>query len=196
MNTVALVAVGFYLLSLAFFVSLHFSGSGYNPVKHAVSDYAVGKAAGLFQGYVWLGNFGALGLAYLFYTAVKPQFPPFIPVLLLFMVTARIGVSTFKTDLEGEKRTRQGTFHYLFATLTFALAYVVIDNATPLLTSLSTLELPNWWLVGLRFAAAVSLIGVVVTVFRPLRKFFGPIERVFILSNILWFLSVSYLFVR
>ena len=145
---------------------------------------------------MWLGNFGALGLAYLFYTSVKPQFPPFVPILLLLMVAARIGVSTFNTDLEGEKRTRQGTLHYLFATLTFALAYIVIDNATPLLTLVRTLELPKWWLVGLRFAAAVSLVGVVITVFRPLRRFFGPVERVFILSNILWFLSVSYLFVR
>ena len=197
MDTVALIvaflAVGFYLVSLAFFVGLHFSGSGYNPVKHAVSDYAVGQAAGLFQGYVWLGNFGALALAYLFYTSVKPQFPPFILVLLLFMVAARIGVSAFKTDLEGEKRTRQGTLHYLFAILTFALAYTVIDNATSLLTATA---LPGWWLETLRFAAAVSLVGVVVTVFRPLRRFFGPVERVFILSNILWFLSVSYLFVR
>ena len=196
MNTVALVAVGFYLASLACFVGLYLSGSGYSPIKHAVSDYAVGKAAGLFQGYVWLGNFGALGLAYLFYVSAQPEFPPFIPVLLLVMVAARIGVSTFKTDLEGEKRTRQGTLHYLFATLTFALAYAVIDNATPLLTTLGTLALPNWWLAFLRFTAAVSLVGVVITVFRPLRRFFGPVERVFILSNILWFLSVSYLFVR
>ena len=194
MTTVASVAVGFYLSSLAFFVSLHFSGSGYNPVNHAVSDYAVGQAAGLFQGYVWLGNIGALGLAYLFYASVQPEFPPFVPILLLCMVAARIGVSTFKTDLEGGKRTRQGTLHYLFATLTFALAYTVIDNATPLLVSVTAL--PGWWLAGLRDTAAVSLVGVVVTVFRPLRRFFGPLERVFILSNLLWFLSVSYSFVR
>lgn len=44
-SIVALVAAGFYLLTLALFVSLHFSGSGYGSLEHAVSDYGVGKSA-------------------------------------------------------------------------------------------------------------------------------------------------------
>ena len=192
-NTVALVATGFYLLTFTLFVGLHFSGSGYNLLEHAVSDYGVGRSAGLFQLYVWTGNVGASALAYLFYTSAQPRFPRLIPFCLVAMVVARIGVSTFKTDLEGKERTRQGMLHYLFAILTFALAYVVIDNATPLLTAPASPL--SWLFVGFRYAAMVSLFGVVITVFRPLRRFFGRVERVFLVSTLVWFLVASYVFI-
>ena len=192
-HTAALVATGFYLLTLTLFVALHFSSSGYNALEHAVSDYGVGKSARLFQFYVWAGNVGALALAYLFYISAEPRFPSFIPLCMLAMVVARIGVSVFKTDLEDGKRTRQGALHYLFAILTFALAYVVIDNSTPLLTASALPQ--GWLLMGLRYVAMISLFGVVVTVFRPLRRFFGRVERVFILSTLVWFLVASFAFI-
>ncbi len=196
-SAVAFVATGFYLLNLVLFASLHFSGSGYTPLRHAVSDYGVGRSAGLFQAYVWIGNFGALALAYLFYASAEPRFPPFVPLCMLFMVAAGVGVSVFKTDLEGAGRTRQGTLHYLFAVLTFASAYVVIDNATPLLTTFALArDLPQEWLLTrLRYTAMISLIGVVVTVFRPLRRFFGRVERVFLVSTLVWFLVANYAFI-
>lgn len=173
MNLVAFSATGFYLLTLALFVALHLGSSGYTPSLHAVSDYGVGKSARLFQRYGWTGNFGALALACLFYASVEPRFPLFIPLCLLFMVGTRIGIVTFKTDLEGSPRTRQGALHYLFAISTFALSYLVIDNATPLLTTAVSPQ--EWLLTRLRYTAIISLVGVVVTVFRPLRRFFGPV---------------------
>ena len=176
-------------------MGLHISNSGYNVLAHTVSDYGVGKAAGLFRLYVWAGNLGALALSYLFYASVDPRLPAFIPLCLLFMVVARIGVSVFKTDLEGSPRTRQGVAHYLFTILTFTFAYIVIDNAAPLLAPSNKPELQKWLLIGLCYTAMISLFGVVITVFRPLRRFFGSIERVFLLSTIVWFLVAGASFI-
>lgn len=195
-STVAVLATSFYLVTIALFIGLHFSNSGYNIIEHAVSDYGVGRSARLFGLYAWMGNFGALALAYLFYASAQPGFPALIPLCMVLMVAARVGVTIFKTDLEGSKRTVQGALHYLFAILTFALAYTVIDNATPLLAMRSASDIQHWLLTGTRYAAMLSLVGVVITMFKPLRAFFGRTERVFLVSTLIWFLVASYSFVK
>jgi Protein of unknown function (DUF998) len=191
----AILATIFYALTIVLFFVLHFVKSHYSILKHAVSDYAVGSTAKLFQSYVWLGTVGALVLTVLFYYARQPKFPALIALWTLLMVGSRIGVSVFKTDLEGQTRTREGRIHYVFAILTFAFAYTAIENATPIFIA-DDATFPSSLLGILRYIAMISLIGVVVTMFKPLRRFFGVIERVFLLSTLVWFLIASYLLIR
>jgi hypothetical protein len=190
---IAILATIFYALTIALFFTLHFVKSNYNIREHAVSDYAVGSTAKLFQVYAWSGTLGALALTVLFYYSQQPKFPALIALWVLLMFFSRIGVARFKTDLEGQVRTREGRLHYVFAILNFAFAYTAIENATPIFIA-DDATFPS--LLGiLRYIAMISLIGVVVTVFKPLRRFFGVIERIFILSTLVWFLIASYLLI-
>jgi hypothetical protein len=189
----AILAVTLYAVSTGLFFLLHVIQSPYKLTTHAVSDYGVGVTAGLFQFYAWTGTAAALILAILFYFAQKPTFPPIVFVCMLSMVVSRIGVSVFKTDLEGAPRTRQGILHYLFAILTFAFAYTAIANATPVLMSKTAFSAPL--LVILQYIAMISLGCVVITLLKPLHRFFAIAERVFLLSTLLWFLVTSCLFI-
>lgn len=195
-NAVVMLAVAAYLTATALFIGLHVSNRDYNVVTHAVSDYGVGSSATLFRLYVWSGNVGALALAYLFRLPAQPRFAPATALCLALMVVARIGVAFVPTDLEGSRRTAGGVLHYLFAVLTFALAYVVIDNATPALTARGGPDGLHFLLSAARYTAAGSLGGVVLAMFGPLRRVFGLTERLFISSTLVWFLAASLTFVR
>lgn len=190
----ALLATGLYVVSIALFLGLHLLHSPYSALRHAVSDYGVGPTARLFQVYVWAGNAGALALIALFSFAQQPHFPALIALFMLVMLGSRMGVARFKTDVEGSPRTRAGSIHYLFAILTFAFAYTTIANATPMLVAATPPPLASL-LSMLHAVALAALIGVVVTVFAPLRRFFAVVERVFLLTTMLWFLAASYAFV-
>jgi hypothetical protein len=43
--------------------TLHFLPTGYNPIRHAVSDYAVGRYGPLFRIGLWSSSIGMLTLA-------------------------------------------------------------------------------------------------------------------------------------
>ena len=65
--------------------------------------------------------------------------PPLVirDVVFLGLVAAvRIGESLFPTTVEGEKLTRTGALHYLFAILTFGFTYAAISGLTPELVKL------------------------------------------------------------
>lgn len=189
----ALLTTFAYLATLVLFVVLHVQNSHYSMVEHAVSDYGVGKSKRLFTIYNVLGSVAALLLAALFWQSSVPTFALHTPLLLVLMVLARTGIALFPTDLEGQNLTRIGRLHYLFAILNFGLAYTVIAQATPLLApgsgGLSGV------LHALQVLAMISLAGVVISMIGPLRRFFGLIERAFLLSVMLWFLmaALSYL---
>lgn len=145
---------------------------------------------------MWAGNFGAWALAYLFYASAEPGFRPLFPSVCWRWSLLESASAASKPIWRGRGvlgRAQQDALHYLFAILTFALAYVVIDNATPLFTEVTSSQ--GWLLTGLRYTAMISLVGVVVTVFRPLRRFFGRVERVFLASTLIWFLVASSSFI-
>lgn len=191
---VAVLATAFYVANLLLFVTLHTANSEYSVRKHAVSDYGVGKTSKLFLLYGWVGNLGALALAYLFFYSERPNFPTSIALYTVFLVAARISTLIFKTDLEGEKHTKQGILHYLSAILNFTFAYLVLADATQEFATLPALELLRSFLAVAKTVAAISLAGVVITMFKPLRHIFGIVERVFIVSTALWFLAASLAF--
>lgn len=187
--SISLVATLAYLGVL---VTLHVLPTGYDPVHHAVSDYAVGKYGYLFRIGLWVSSFGALTLAVALIRGVgSPPLPSRALVFLFLIPVARIGMTLFPTDLEGKGLSRTGIVHYLFAVLAFTLTYLVISETT---TSVRDLGPSPWLLDLLKWSAsavAPALFLVVVTMFRPLRKVFGLCERLFLLATNVWFLAAA-----
>ena len=180
-----------YCICLALFVAVHLKNKEYNLFQHALSDYDIGSTHRLFQVYVWIGNLGTLCLAAAFLFSAEPSLRGTIPVLIAAMVVCRIGLSLFKTDLEGRRMTLSGIVHYLFAVGSFALAYIVIARVD---SSLLERALPTGVALAVRVYGRVLtavLAGVCVTMFRLLRRFFALVERLYILSVLIWFMTMG-----
>ncbi|HOB65884.1 DUF998 domain-containing protein [Ottowia sp.] len=187
----AVLASAAWLIALALLIALHLRPPTRNVVRDPVSDYGVGASRPLFQMYGWAGNVGVLALSAAAYTRQAPALPGWLPAGLLALLVCRLGLLVFPTDLEGAPRTSAGRLHMVLAIAQFAIAYTVIDNATPLLAAAFSAPWPA--LLGtLRWVAAASLAALVAClVLRPLRAFFGLAERVFLVAVALWFLSAA-----
>jgi hypothetical protein len=186
-----IAALGFlsYVASFAVYIWLHITPSGYSPVSNAVSDYGVGKTSKLFVIYLWLNNIGSIAIA--FALIGLSYIPHIIPILLLVLTLSRIGLSLFPTDLEGEKHTKRGYLHYFFAIILFGLSYYVIHHVTVVVAGREGRHHVVRFLEILSWLTTASLIGTVITMWKPFRNIFGAIERVFILSTTFWFLALN-----
>ena len=105
-----------------------------------------------------------------------------------------IGVLIFPTDIEGEKRTKIGLLHYLFAILQFTAIVKLAVN----LTSAFSAVLPDSFLITvlsiLSTVINISIAGVVAGMIVPyVKKIFGLIERIFLFSSAFYFLVLSFL---
>jgi hypothetical protein len=187
--SVSLLATLAYVVML---VTLHVLPTGYNPVRHAVSDYAVGRYGSLFRIGLWISSFGVLTLAVAFILGIgSPPLPSRALAFLFLIPVSRIGMTFFPTDLEGKRLSRNGRVHYLFAILAFTFTYLVISETTTAVKDLG----PAPWLQDLlnwsAWAVAPVLFLVVVTMFRPLRRIFALVERLFLLTTNVWFLAAA-----
>lgn len=174
------------------FVALHVLPTGYHPIRHAVSDYAVGQYGWLFRVGLLVSSLGVLFLA--IGLTLDPGAPPLAvsQLVFLYLVPAmRLGMAIFRTDLEGEKLTPTGRLHYLFAVAAFAFTYAAISGMTPRLTSVSPWQSADGLLSALQWIALVSLVLLVVTLLPRLRTIFGLFERAFLVSTNLWFITVG-----
>lgn len=174
-------AVG-YLVQLILFFVLNARG-GYSPLVHAVSDYGVGPTRRLFNVYALIGCAAAVLLAVAL--LVDGRFPMRGAIYLAVVAVLRLGVLAFPTDLEGQTLTRTGKLHYLFAIASFALLYMAIDVFHPVAVTLLA-QPAVAVLTVLKWVVTLSLIAVVVCLAPPLRKIFGLVERIFLLSTMLW----------
>lgn len=186
---ISLVATSIYL---AVFVALHVLPTGYRPVDHAVSDYGVGRYAGLFHAGLYASSFGALALAFGLLRGVGT--PPLAAQDLLYLLlipVARTGMTLAPTTVEGERIDRTGVLHYVFAVAAFTLTYLVISGTTSMLRASS----PNSWsstpLGWIGWLTGPALALVVITMLGPLRRFFGITERLFLVASNLWFILVA-----
>jgi hypothetical membrane protein len=173
---------------LAIMFVLHALPTGYNPVRHAVSDYGVGKYSVVFTVALYVSSVSVLTLAFALLTGVgSPPLTVRDLTYLLFIPLARIGMTLFPTNLEGHRISRAGLIHYACAIAAFTLTYLVISGMTPALRALD----PNAWArAPLAFSESTvgpALAVVVVTMLRPMRKFFGLFERIFLLTTNIWF---------
>ncbi|WP_406358152.1 DUF998 domain-containing protein [Streptomyces sp. NBC_00658] len=174
------------------FVALHVLPTGYHPIRHAVSDYAVGQYGSLFRVGLLVSSLGVLFLA--IGLTLDPGAPPLAvsQLVFLYLVPAmRLGMALFRTDLEGEKLTPTGRLHYLFAIAAFAFTYAAISGMTPRLTSVLPWQSADGLLSALQWIALVSLVLLVVTLLPRLRTIFGLFERAFLVSTNLWFITVG-----
>ncbi len=169
---------------------MHFLPTGYSPVHNAVSDYGAGSYSSLFRISLWSGSIAVLALAV--GLALGVGSPPLVNWDLVFLglvAVARIGESLFPTTVEGERLTRTGALHYLFAILTFGFTYAAISGLTPVLVKLHPWhsERPADCLAG---AVLVGLVLVVATLLPRLRRVFGLCERFFLAVTYVWLVLV------
>jgi len=195
---VALVLAGIAFLStwgyLAMLGLLHARPSGYNPIRHAVSDYAVGPTAGLFTAALTTSAAAVLTLGFALIQGVGS--PPLATRDLLFLLIiplTRIGMTLFPTTLEGQHLTRTSLAHYAFAVAAFTLTYLAISETTPVLLALDPAPWLHTTLSAAAFIVGPSLALVVITMLRPMRRIFGLSERVFLLTSNIWFLGTALL---
>jgi len=176
-----LAAIG-YLTQIIIFFALNIRG-GYSPFAHAVSDYGIGPTKRLFNVYGLVGCAAAILMAVALF--VDDRFPQRASIYLAIVAALRVGVLAFPTDLEGQNLTRVGKLHYLFAIASFALLYMAIDVLYPVGVALFV---EPWItvLTTLKWVVTLSLVGVVVCLVPSLRKIFGLIERIFLLSTMMW----------
>ena len=194
--TLAFASLAATVAYLAILAILHALPTGYNPVRHAVSDYGVGRYQSLFSGALYVSSVGVLTLAFALVSGVgTPPLPTRDLTYLLLIPLARIGMTIFPTSLEGQRISRAGLLHYVFAIAAFTLTYLAISGLTPPLRALDPSGWTNaplgWaaWLVG------PALALVVVTMVRPLRRVFGLFERIFLLTTNVWFALVAALLI-
>lgn len=184
-----LLAVVSAALRLGMFGALHVVPSGYSPIRHAVSDYAVGPTRRLSTAMTWTTVITWLSLA----AAISASLPTWsyrnTATMLLLVLAAIFAILPFvPTDVEGEKRTTRGIMHYVLAIAWFAIAYSLTGD-------MSRYAAAHWGgtagsvATALHWAALISLIALIAALVVPgLRKFFGLAERIFIAA-----ISVFYL---
>lgn len=185
----ALVSLLAFLIDLGIFVALHVLPTGYSPISHAVSDYAVGKYKSLFRVRLWVNALGILALVAALASASRVQIATLDLLFLGLVALTRVAMSFFPTDLEGKKLTRTGLLHYLCAILSFAFAFTALRDMTP------ALQHAFPWASGtfgfLYVLVLPALIAVIVTLVPMLRRIFGLFERIFLLTILFWLLLVS-----
>jgi hypothetical protein len=174
---IALLATLGYLIMLGL---LHARPTGYNPIGHAVSDYAVGPTARLFTTALTTSSAAVLALGFALIEGVGS--PPLGTRAVLF-----------PTTLEGQQLTRTSLTHYAFAIAAFTLTYLAISETTPVLLALNPAPWLNTTLNASAHTVAPSLTLVVITMLRPLRRIFGLFERLFLLTTNIWFVFVALL---
>lgn len=165
---------------------------------HVVSDYGVGDSR-RFQ--ILSGVFsviGSLSLAFVFLMWDKDfLYRKEAAFWLIIRAACVIGVVAFPTDIEGEKRTKAGLIHYIFAVIQFTAIVKLVSNLTPAFAAISA----ESWLVPflslLSLAVKASIIAVVLGLAVPaVKKIFGLVERIFLFSSALYFLILSILIIE
>ncbi|MBC7735986.1 MAG: DUF998 domain-containing protein [Candidatus Saccharibacteria bacterium] len=185
---IATVAAGVFALNILLLLSFQVLNRDYGLYAHAVSDYGVGKTAGLFRAYVIVGSLSAPLLAVLFWQSRDPVYPAAIPVYLGLLMMAQIVLGLYPNDLRGTPRTRAGKVHHVATLVAFTCAYLTIADATPLLVATSLMgEVLNW----VKHCFSLGFFAVMLTISPPLRRWFGLAERLFLYSCAVWFLCVS-----
>lgn len=191
-TALSVLAIMSAALRLCLFGALHVVPSGYNPIRHAVSDYAVGPTRRLSTAMTWTTVLTWLSLAAAVLVALPAWNYRTTAALMLVALGVIFAVLPFvPTDLEGTRRTPRGLLHYALAIAWFAIAYSLTGDV-------SRYEAAQWGGVlggagvTLHWAALISLIALIGALVIPsLRRFFGLAERVFIIAISVFFLVLA-----
>lgn len=185
-----ILAAGLYGLDLMLLISFQFLNRDEGIFTHAVSNYGLGRSARWFRAYVIAGSLAAPVLAWQFWGARDPTYPPIIPLYLLLVMLGRLALGLCPNDLRGAPRTVSGTVHHAATLLAFTCAYMTVAEATPLLAA-TVGEPLTGLLSALKHVISLTFVAVVLTITPPLRRYFGLVERIFLYATALWFLTAT-----
>lgn len=192
-SIIKLFAFIMFLSNISLFIILHIKNKEYSIAKNAVSDYAIGSSGKLFNIYLWVGTLGYLLFLFMILNYPGLVLKNILILLLVLIIIFRILLVFFRTDIEGQKLTANGIIHYLLAIGNFSLNYIFIVKFDMRITTVNIYQNYQSLIQMYELALTVILVGVVVTMFRPLRIFFGVVERLYILSIIIWFTAECYM---
>lgn len=188
----ALLALVTALGHLGLLIAMHRMPNDYSPVRHAVSDYAVGPTRRLSTATTWLSVITWIALAVAIWTGLPGwSYRTTASVLLVVLGLIFIALPFVPTDLEGHKVTARGIFHYVLAIAWFAIAYSLTGDLSRYASAQWTGAVATPAVV-LHWVALVSLIALVAAMLmRPIRRYFGLAERVFIVAISLFYLLIA-----
>lgn len=184
------VAVALYGLDLLFLLSFQVLNRDQPAFARPISDYALGRTAGLFRIYLIAGCIAPPILAWQVHASGDPDIPVSVTVYLGLVALGRLGIAFWRSDPQDTPHSRHGNLHRAATLLAFASAYMAVVEATPALVALHA---------GARSVAdevmkqviSVSFLAVVLTISSPFRPWFGLAERAFLYSTALWFLLAT-----
>jgi hypothetical protein len=192
-ETLSIIAAAAMAIGTGALILLHVRPTGYNPIRDAVSDYAIGRYRSLFWVFAISGAVAGLALAIALARSHPPK-PTLTIAMLLLSAIARFLIPVFPTDQAGSRfQTRKGTIHMILAVAIFASIAVAASNlggtlghetAWHAVKGLVDGWLP-WVITGTAIATAIAIKGP------SLQHIFGLIERLYYVSSISWFLVVS-----
>ncbi len=193
MNSV--LAVASLVAFITYFVCLivlHFLPTGYSPLYNTISDYSVGRFSGIARMSTAVNSAGILLLlgALVFIIGVPPLTSNGL-IWLGILALTRLAMVVFITDLSGQKRTLKGIVHVILAVISFVAGVSAIGTLTG---SISLFFAGNSVYPFLKILAEVStpiLVVLLITLLPFLRRIFGLIERLFLLTINVWLLIAS-----
>ena len=190
LSIIAAVTMGVGTVAL---VALHLLPTGYNPIRDAVSDYAIGRYRAGFWVFAVSGAVSGLALA-IALARSNPSKPALTVAMLLLSAAARFLIPLFPTDQSGSRfQTLKGAIHMLLAVAIFASIAVAASNLGGTLGRepawQSVRGLVDGWLPWVITGTAIAT-GLAIKAPR-LKQRFGLIERLYYVSSIAWFFVVS-----
>ncbi len=198
------MALSFAIISFIAFVvyfvcliSLHFLPTGYSPLYNTISDYSVGRFSRLARISTAVNAVGVLLLFGAFIAIVGS--PPMAwngLMWLAILAVTRFGMVGFTTDVSGQKVTAKGIVHIVLAIISFIAGVSALGTITRTIGTHSDWSIVYPFLKLLAQVSTPILIALAISIVLPvLRRIFGLVERIFLLTINLWLLATSGLLV-
>ena len=170
------------LIFLVLIILLHFFSNKYNPIKNTVSDYAAAlpsKKNFLFVAMPLAGALSTFSLA----IAVSISFKTASAIILFLLLSSicRFFLIFFPADITGQRSTKKGKTHLLFAIIAFASVAFAAGNFY--ITAAD--KIISQFVI---ITAVLLLFGFLP----PFKKIFGLLERIFLLSSIVWLVVIGF----
>lgn len=184
------VAAALYGLDLLFLMAFQLMNRDQPAFAKPVSEYALGRTAGLFRVYLIAGCIAPPILAWQVHVSGDPDFPISVTLYLALVALGRLGIAVWTNDPHGATHTHQGNLHRAATLLAFTAAYMAVVEATPHLVALhqGTRSIAD---EVLKQIISAGFLAVVLTTSPALRPWFGLAERVFLYATALWFLLAT-----
>ncbi len=192
-ETLAIIAAIAMAVSTSALLLLHVLPTGYNPIRDAVSDYAIGSYRPLFWTFATAGAVSGLALA-IALARSHPSKPTLTVAMLLLSAGARVLIPIFPTDQNGSRfQTAKGTIHMILAVTIFASIAVAASNLGGALGNDPAWHAVHGLVDGwLPWVITITAVATGIAMIGPhLKRIFGLIERSYYASSITWFFVIS-----